>query len=170
MSEATKDWEVLFRTEIPNALRLAVRLAGNIHDAEDILQEALLRAARARETFRGDGTFRTWLNRIIVNVFRTWAASRQSVEALSEDPVAPSDAVDERNEQQVRSELIALHVSRLPERQREVLVFVAYEQMSPQEVAELLSLTIQNVYSNLSAARQQLRRSLEPLMKTGVDP
>lgn len=96
--------------------------------------------------------------------------TRQSVEALSEDPVAPSDAIDERNEQQVRSELIALHVSRLPERQREVLVFVAYEQMSPQEVAELLSLTIQNVYSNLSAARQQLRRSLEPLMKTGVDP
>lgn len=169
MSETTKDWEILFQSQIPDALRLAVRLAGNVHDAEDILQEALFRAARARETFRGDCTFRTWLNRIIVNVFRTWVASRQSVETLSEDPVAPCNTTDERNEQQARSELIAQHVSRLPARQREVLVFVTYETMSPQEVAELLGVTIQNVYSNLSAARQQLRRSLESLMKTGVD-
>jgi RNA polymerase sigma factor (sigma-70 family) len=91
------------------------------------------------------------------------------VETLSEDPVAPSDTTDEKNEQQARSELIAQHVSRLPERQREVLVFVTYEQMSPQDVAELLGLTIQNVYSNLTAARQQLRKTLGTLMKTGVD-
>ena len=169
MSEADKDWENLFQSQLPNALRLAVRLTGNVHDAEDILQESLLRAARARETFRGDCTFRTWLNRIIVNVFRTWVTSRPSVETLSEDPMAPSDTTDEKNEQQARSELIAQHVSRLPERQREVLVFVTYEQMSPQDVAELLGLTIQNVYSNLAAARQQLRKTLGALMKTGVD-
>jgi DNA-directed RNA polymerase specialized sigma24 family protein len=41
--------------------------------------------------------------------------------------------------------------------------------MSPQDVAELLGLTIQNVYSNLTAARQQLRKTLGTLMKTGVD-
>ena len=81
----------------------------------------------------------------------------------------PSDTTDEKNERQARSELIAQHVSRLPERQREVLVFVTYEQMSPQDVAELLGLTIQNVYSNLAAARQQLRKTLGALMKTGVD-
>jgi RNA polymerase sigma-70 factor (ECF subfamily) len=83
--------------------------------------------------------------------------------------VAPNDSADEKNEQQARSELIAKHVSRLPERQREVLVFVTYEQMSPQDVAEVLGLTIQNVYSNLAAARQQLRRTLGAMMKTGVD-
>lgn len=169
MSEANKDWENLFQSQLPNALRLAVRLTGNVHDAEDILQESLLRAARARETFRGDCTFRTWLNRIIVNVFRTWVTSKPLAETLLEDPVAPSDTTDEKSERQARSELIAQHVSRLPERQREVLVFVTYEQMSPQDVAELLGLTIQNVYSNLAAARQQLRKSLGALMKTGVD-
>lgn len=83
--------------------------------------------------------------------------------------MAPSDTTEEKNEQQARSELIAQHVSRLPERQREVLVFVTYEQMSPQDVAELLGLNIQNVYSNLTAARQQLRKTLGALMKTGVD-
>ena len=168
MSEANEDWEKRFQSQLPNALRLAVRLTGNVHDAEDILQESLLRAARSRETFRGDCTFRTWLNRIIVNVFRTWVTSKPSVETLSEDPVAPNDSTDEKNEQQARSELIAKHVSRLPERQREVLVFVTYEQMSPQDVAELVGLTIQNVYSNLAAARQQLRKTLGALMKTGV--
>jgi DNA-directed RNA polymerase specialized sigma24 family protein len=80
------------------------------------------------------------------------------VETLLEEPMAPSDTTDEKNEQQARSELIAQHVSRLPERQREVLVFVTYEQMSPQDV-----------YSNLTAARQQLRKTLGTLMKTGVD-
>ena len=169
MSEANKDWENLFQSQLPNALRLAVKLTGNVHDAEDILQESLLRAAWARETFRGECTFRTWLNRIIVNVFRTWVTSKPSVETLLEEPMAPSDTTDEKNEQQARSELIAQHVSRLPERQREVLVFVTYEQMSPQDVAELLGLTIQNVYSNLTAARQQLRKKLGTLMKTGVD-
>jgi RNA polymerase sigma-70 factor (ECF subfamily) len=169
MSETIKDWEVLFQSQIPNALRLAVRLAGNVHDAEDILQESLLRAARARETFRGDCSFRTWLHRIIVNVFRTWASSRPSLETLLDDPVAPCDTTEEQNEQQRRSELIAQQVSRLPARQREVLVFVTYETMSPQDVAELLGLSIQNVYSNLAAARQQLRKSLGSLMKTGVD-
>jgi RNA polymerase sigma-70 factor (ECF subfamily) len=169
MSEANKDWENLFQSQLPNALRLAVKLTGNVHDAEDILQESLLRAAWARETFRGECTFRTWLNRIIVNVFRTWVTSKPSVETLLEEPMAPSDTTDEKNEQQARSELIAQHVSRLPERQREVLVFVTYEQMSPQDVAELFGLTIQNVYSNLTAARQQLRKTLGTLMKTGVD-
>ena len=169
MSEANKDWENLFQSQLPNALRLAVKLTGNVHDAEDILQESLLRAARSRETFRGDCTFRTWLNRIIVNVFRTWVTSKPSVETLLEEPMDPSDTTDEKNEQQARSELIAQHVSRLPERQREVLVFVTYEQMSPQDVAELLGLTIQTVYSNLTAARKQLRKTLGALMKTGVD-
>ena len=169
MSEADKDWENLFQSQLPNALRLAVRLTGNVHDAEDILQESLLRAARSRETFRGDCNFRTWLNRIVVNVFRTWVTSKPSVETLLEEPMAPCDTTDEKNELQARSELIAQHVSRLPERQREVLVFVTYEQMSPQDVAELLGLTIQNVYSNLTAARQQLRKTLGALMKTGVD-
>ena len=102
MSEADKDWEKLFQSQLPDALRLAVRLTGNVHDAEDILQESLLRAARSRETFRGDCTFRTWLNRIIVNVFRTWVTSKPSAETLLEDPVAPNDTTEEENENDVQ--------------------------------------------------------------------
>lgn len=169
MSETNKDWESLFQSQIPNALRLAVRLTGNVHDAEDILQEALLRAARARETFRGDCSFRTWLNRIIVNVFRTWISSSQSTGPLLEEPVAPCDGVGDSFERQAQSEMIAQYISQLPERQREVLVFISYEQMSAKDVADLLGLSIQNVYSNLAAAKQRLRKSLGSLMKTGVD-
>ena len=172
MSDAGEqtNWDDLFRQQIPDALRLAIRLTGNKHDAEDVVQESFLRAVRARSTFRGESTLRTWISRIVVNVFRSWIARRTLPESLTEDPEERNRTCDQWNEQTEREELVARHVSQLPERQREVLVFCVYENMAAADVAELLGLSVQNVYSNLSAAKRQLRESLSPLLKPGADP
>lgn len=159
-TDEPKDWNELFRRQIPDLLRLAVRLTGNLQDAEDIVQESLLRAVRYHGTFRGDSSLRTWISRIVVNVFRTWSkkpALKTTDEATGECAADPAVRVLERAEQ---AAVVADHVSRLPERQREVLVLSFYEDMTAAEVAEVLEITTQNVYATLSLARQQLRISL----------
>lgn len=160
----------MLRQQIPDAMRLATRLTGNLHDAEDIVQEAFLRAARAKDAFRGESSLRTWISRIVVNVFRTSVSRHKPTESLSEDPSrdARRTGIDislYSSEQCDRARLVASQVSNLPERQREVLVMCVYENMSAAEVAEALNLTVQNVYANLSAARKQLRESLALLLK-----
>lgn len=168
MSNPT-DWDELFRQQIPDALRLAIRLTGNLHDAEDILQESLLRAARFRSSFRGECPIRMWIGRIVVNVFRTWIARQRTSESLIDDPPEKSRPEDCLIADAERNELVARYVSRLPPRQREVLVFCVYENLTAAQVAELLGLSEQNVYSSLSAAKRQLRESLSFLMARGAD-
>lgn len=163
------DWDELFRQQIPDALRLAIRLTGNVHDAEDILQESLLRAARSRGSFRGECPVRNWIRRIVVNVFRTWIAQQRTSESLIDDPPEINRPIDCFVEDLERAELVARYVSRLPERQREVLVLCIYENMTAAEVAELLGLSVQNVYSTMSVAKRQLRESLSFLLMPGAD-
>ncbi len=61
-------FERLYRENHAKVYRLAMSLAGNVHDAEDITQEAFFRAFRSYSTFRGDSSFFTWIYRIALNV------------------------------------------------------------------------------------------------------
>jgi RNA polymerase sigma-70 factor (ECF subfamily) len=146
---------------LSEALRLAVRLTGDAADAEDVVQDALVRVARSWKSFRGDAQFRTWLFRIVVNAFRDWAAPRPVPERLEADP--PDRRAGDPCSEAAAAELgrrIAERVSALPPRQREVLVLVSYEGLSPREVAEVLGITEANVHATLHVARKRLRREL----------
>ena len=74
---------------IPAMLRFATRLCGNTTDAEDIMQDALLRAARNWRSFRGDAKISTWLFRIVINVFR----DRHRALEPTEQEIAVADAI-----------------------------------------------------------------------------
>jgi RNA polymerase sigma-70 factor (ECF subfamily) len=146
---------------LDGAVRFATRLCGNASDAEDIVQDALVRAHRGWKSFRGDSRFKTWFFQIIINCFRDHLAAglRPAREMLDdvEDPGArPTDAAQTRE----LGELIALEVSRLPSRQREVLVLSAYEQLSHSEIAIALNINEQNVRTTLHLARERLRERL----------
>jgi RNA polymerase sigma-70 factor, ECF subfamily len=152
----------LVRGQIPLAMRFAVRLTGNVHDAEDIVQEALLRAARSISTFEKEASFRTWLTRIIINVFRSRVSALSSGTAeLNESSLvsgfASAEQLVESNETQ---QLIVELVNRLPARQKEVLILMTWEDHSAAEAADILGVSVQNVYSNLSAARTRLKQDL----------
>jgi RNA polymerase sigma-70 factor (ECF subfamily) len=144
------------------AQRLAIRLTGELDRSEEIVQEAMLRASRAWQSFRGQSRFTTWLFQIVINVFRDQLRKR----ANRNEPVG-DDVADRRADDPSHAlagaelgELVARHVSSLPPRQREVLVLVAYEQMPPEQVAELLGISDQNVRTNLHFARQTLKKQL----------
>jgi RNA polymerase sigma-70 factor, ECF subfamily len=150
---------------LPAMQRFAIRLTGDVHLAEDVVQDALLRAHRSWQTFRGEAKFMTWLLRIVVNCFRdrttTRSASQRLAGELKED-VRDAKASDPSDAMQSREfgERVAMEVSRLPPRQREVLVLIAYEQVAIADVAVVAGVSEQDVRTNLHLARERLRARL----------
>jgi RNA polymerase sigma-70 factor (ECF subfamily) len=156
------------------AQRFAVRITGDADAAEDVVQNALVRAARSWQTFRGQSSFSTWLLRIVLNAAhdRRAAAARRDespleddpVDARSIDPAALASAAD-------LGERIAQLISALPARQREALVLIAYEHLTTAEAAEVMETTEQNVRTNVHLARQKLKQQLAKVLddKRGTD-
>jgi len=145
------------------ALRFAIRLLGDPHEAEDLVQDAMLRAARNWQSFRGQSAFRTWLFQILINAFRDQLRmKRPTSEAMHDHDVADRRSVHPLTVMQAAelAEIVAKHVSSLPPRQREVLVLLTYEQLSVKEAAKLLATSEQNVRTNLHFARERLKKDL----------
>jgi RNA polymerase sigma-70 factor (ECF subfamily) len=156
----------LVREHLPHLLRLAVRLTGSADAGEELAQETLARIAQAWPTYRGDAAFRTWVYRIAINVFRDGLRSRRrsSHRAAGPVPVTLSDPrLREPVAHTVAGELgtvVAAKVSALPPRQREVLILISIEGLSPRDAAEALGITEANVHSTLHLARQKLKSEL----------
>jgi len=154
----------LVAEDTPKVLRFAMRLTGCEDAAEEVVQEALYRAARAADSFRGQSQFRTWFYRIVISAFRdqsVTAARRRSAGELTDELADPrgDDPAAATMAEELR-ELVAQRISALPSRQREVLVLTAYEEMRPREVAEVLGISASNVHATLHYARARLREEL----------
>lgn len=161
-----------FRTmvepEIPVMLRVARTLTGSSADAEDAVQESLIRAYRALDTF--DGAYpRAWLLTILrntsANMYRRkrpdlvedWDAMARNRPAFgAERPVTPEDAtLDAILDEDLESGLAALDP-----RFRSVIVLVDIHGLSYAECAEALDIPIGTVMSRLSRARERMRNHL----------
>jgi RNA polymerase sigma-70 factor (ECF subfamily) len=154
---------------LPAALRFATRLAGSADRGEELVQEALLRAVRRWGSFRGEAEFRTWLFRIVINVFRDrLRASPSATISINESHAGITDSrAESPPEAAVAAELeqlIAHEVSGLPPRQREVLVLIAYEGLTARDVAAIVGISEANVHSTLLAARSRLKVRLAPYL------
>lgn len=141
--------------------RFAMHLCGDQHLAEDLAQEAMLRAVRSCGQLREPLAIRVWLLRVVENLWRDWCRKngRKAHEPIDTEEVA--HAGPEPLDTLVMAEEVASSVEamrRLPERQRAVLHLVACQELSILETAEVLQITPQAVRSNLSVARLQMRR------------
>jgi RNA polymerase sigma-70 factor (ECF subfamily) len=151
------------------ASRLARWLVGNEHDAEDVVQEACLRALRYFRTF-SNGNSRAWFLRIVRNTCYDWHSHTRQL---------PADVFDEKLHSGATStmdpETLMLHAAdtmrieqamrELPDRFRELLVLRELEGFSYQELADVLGIPIGSVMSGLSRARHAFRRALEARLK-----
>lgn len=146
---------------------LCLRMMGSREDAEDCAQEALLRAYRAFDRFRGEAGAKTWLYRIAYNTCIDALRKRQgtlSLEALGEagfEPVEtglpqPGEALERRElRRQIEQALQAL-----PPDQRAVMILRDFQQMPYNEIAAVLELNEGTVKSRLNRAREKVKNIL----------
>lgn len=138
--------------------RYARSLARDDQDADDVVQDALLRAIERKATYQPERSRTRWLLAIVHNVFIS-GKRRQAAEARRNDRFAETllSSVDPRQEEHMRLAEIARGFAALPEPQRAVLHLTVIEGMSYQEAAGVLGVPIGTIMSRLSRARSALR-------------
>ena len=140
---------------------LTRRVLGNDADAEEIVQEAMLRVWVNAPRWRPDAAFRTWLYRVAFNLClnrrrqKTFAA----LDAAG-DPPDPSPSAADELEKHEMDRFVAKAIGGLPDRQRAAIVLTYYEGLSNAEVASVLETTISSVEALLVRAKRTLRAEL----------
>ena len=139
--------------------RLCYRYLGNHEDANDMAQEAFLKAYRGLSGFRGDSAFSTWLYRIAVNTCLNFRAARKpKAEELPEALADRRAVASERLLEEERQRRVRAAVSLLPEKQRATLILKVYHELTHEEVAKILGSTVGTVKANLFHALRNLRK------------
>jgi RNA polymerase sigma-70 factor (ECF subfamily) len=166
--------ELVLRYQGPVFNLVRAMTAGDT-DAEDLAQEAFVRAWRSIAAFRADSTFRTWIFGIAINVVRTHRGRRSrlrqvfwSAPATGEADDGPLDraSVDDGIERPLAMrEVIDRALATLPEDMRAAVVLRDVQGLDYREIADTLGLPIGTVESRIFRARQRLRPLLEVLRK-----
>lgn len=138
--------------------RYARSLTRDGADAEDLVQDTLLRAYERRATFRRGGNLRSWLLSVLHNVFVDGTRSRRSEAARIDHMAGLADLAQAApQEHAVRLSQVRHAFLTLPEEQRAALHLVAIEGLSYQEAADTLSIPIGTLMSRIGRARAALR-------------
>ena len=162
--DRTRRFELLAMPHLDAAFNLARWLTGNAADAEDVVQDAYLRAFRYLEAFRGDN-FRVWLLTIVRNTFLDWLKDNRSGRRLFQPAPADMEWVDPAPSAEamlmdrVDSETLTVLMAKLPTEYREILVLREIEDMSYKDIATVTATPPGTVMSRLSRARIALRRA-----------
>jgi RNA polymerase sigma-70 factor (ECF subfamily) len=142
------------------AYNLARWLTRNDHDAEDVAQEACLRAMRFFDGFHGSSV-RPWLLTIVRNTYLTWLRKNRTEEAAPLDEIESAGAnPEELLLEQVDGAALRRALDTLPPEYREAIVLRELEEMSYKDIAEVAGIPIGTVMSRLARARRRLQDAL----------
>ncbi len=156
----------LVRQHRQGVVNVAYRLCGDPGLADDIAQEAFLRAWQNLPKYKPVAPFRNWVYRIATNAGLDVLRSQRQTVDIDEIPLAaPGKDPEHSSEDRERAAQIRQAVQALPPASRAVLILREYEQRSYREIAAILDIPLGTVMSRLNYARQQLRQSLAPLME-----
>jgi RNA polymerase sigma-70 factor (ECF subfamily) len=154
-------------------------LLKNTQDAEEVTQDAFIRAHRGLENFRGDSAFSTWLYQIATNLARNrywywWRRKRDQSISFDQPLTADDDSsslaellpsnVETPHDATVTQEFlsrVAESMEQLNEKHREILVLRNVQSLSYEEIASVLSISIGTVKSRIARARENLREKLD---------
>jgi RNA polymerase sigma-70 factor, ECF subfamily len=142
-------------------------LVHNQNDAEDLVQEPYLKALRSFASFQPGINFSAWMFRILKNTFLSSCSKleRRMTVAMDSEEDGPELAVENETPETIlmnrsNSRLVQRAIDDLPVHYREVLLHCEVEEMSCEEIAEVLSIPIGTVMSGLARARKVVRESL----------
>jgi RNA polymerase sigma-70 factor (ECF subfamily) len=143
-------------------LRLAFRMTGNLQDADDLAQDAFVRAFRNLHRYDRERPFFTWLYTVALNGIRNHLKKRKRQERGDAESAAEGDeaedtpGMEERLDEARDAERLDRALRRLPAEQREALVLRFYQGLSLEETSEVMGVS-------LSAAKMRIYRGLERL-------
>lgn len=143
--------------------RYALRMVRDRQQAEDLTQETLLRGWRQRAKLREPAAARVWLLRIATNIHRDGLRVARPTATLTFEPTCGSAGVEGRLEQRETVDAVVAALDELPARQRQVIHLVTIEQLSHDEAAAVLEITVDALKASLSLARRTMRKRLKTI-------
>ena len=158
-------WERIVEEHSDRVYRLAYRLTGDRHDAEDLTQEVFVRVFRSLDRYT-PGTFEGWLHRITTNLFLDQARRKQRIrfDALSDERAArlasASPSPDAAYADQRFDDDVEAALATLPPDFRAAVVLCDVEGLTYEEIAEILGAKLGTVRSRISRGRAMLRQAL----------
>ena len=172
-------FDTLVRRYDQSVLRLALHMLGNEQDAQDVHQEAFIKAYRHLSNFRFECSFYTWLYRIVTNLCLDQLRRRKSrredpatvVDAVGEEMDLLSNVQDERAmanparelDRKLMGERIAAALDKLTPRERTVFELKHYQGLKLRTIGDMLSTTEETAKNTLFRATRKLRANLEEL-------
>jgi RNA polymerase sigma factor (sigma-70 family) len=162
---AVPSWEEIVDQQSDRVYRLALRLTGNRHDAEDLTQEVFVRVFRSLSTYQ-PGTFEGWIHRITTNLFLDQARRKQRIrfDALSDERAdrltSASASPDAAYADRTFDDDVELALASLPPEFRAAVVLCDVEGLSYEEIAQILDAKLGTVRSRIHRGRAMLRTAL----------
>lgn len=175
MEDSAGEFEALVVNYEKRIYNLLLRMVNDPEEAADLTQDTFVRAYRAFGRFRGDSQPYTWLYRIAVNIGRDHLAKRgrirkheieiSAMEGEAEDPThwEPVDTSASPEDQLIQQEMkqqIAQAIEQMPSDYREIILLREYEELSYEQIAQTLGISLEAVRSRLARARAWLRQRL----------
>ena len=157
-------------TKLPRILSLATRMLRDQAEAEDVAQEVFVRVwGHARRWQPGRARFDTWLHKVTLNLCRDRLRRRreQPVDYVVE-PIDPAPAADQAISDGENARAVAAAIATLPDRQREAILLVHYQDLTNIAAAEAMEVSVEALESLLARGRRSLRRTFAA-QETGDD-
>ncbi len=154
-------FERLYRENVGRVHAVCLRMTRDASQAEDLTQEAFIRAWRKLKSFRGDSAFSTWMHRLTVNLVLTHLRSegrRTSRVTVTDD----LESLDKRGVQPMPGERVDLEaaIAQLPAGARQVFVLYEIEGYRHDEIAKMMGIASGTTKAQLHRARRMLREVL----------
>lgn len=157
-----------------HAYNLAIRICGNNEEAEEVAQDAFLKAYRSLDRFRMKSSFSTWLYRIVYNTAISHVRTRNiPTMNLDDFPAVLSDfATDSSSEEtemmEYRKSLVNFALKNLKEDDRALITLFYYEDLPVDEIAEITGIGRSNVKTKLFRARKKMSEIIEKAEKKNI--
>ena len=171
----SRSYALIVDSHKDRALTLAVRLMGNREEAEELVQDAFVRAFNNLGTFRGDSKFSTWFYRILYNLCMTRVTRRRGnpERVVVDDETRLDDILVDRDQPSIHEqvedeeirEIIATEIESLPEKFKAVITLFYVQELTYGEMVRVLNTPVGTVKTNLFRARNLLKERVSRRMK-----
>lgn len=159
-------FETLMRKYKKQVLNVVYRYLGNSNEAEDIAQEVFIKVYQGGSNYKPTAKFFTWLYRITANLCTDYRRKKKPVFVQMDDKeLAAKERADGRVEEKRIEEIVRNALDKLPAQQRIAVVLNRYDELTMEEIADVLKMPVNTVKSLIHRAKISLKNYIEPYLE-----